>query len=115
MDWQALRAEFPVTRRWAFFDHAAVAPLTGRAQQALHEWAADMAENGDVHDPPLGAARRGGARPGRPAAQRRPARHRLRQEHQRRHRHRRRRASPGSPATTSSPPRRNTPPTSIRG
>ena len=50
MDWQALRDEFPVTRRWAFFDHAAVAPITGRAQQALADWAADMAENGDVHE-----------------------------------------------------------------
>jgi selenocysteine lyase/cysteine desulfurase len=51
MDWLALRGAMPVTRRWAFFDHAAVAPLTGRAQQALHEWAADMADNGDVHEP----------------------------------------------------------------
>jgi len=31
-------------------DHAAVAPLTGRAHSALIEWAADMAENGDVHE-----------------------------------------------------------------
>jgi hypothetical protein len=30
MNWQSLRDEFPVTRRWAFFDHAAVAPLTLR-------------------------------------------------------------------------------------
>ncbi len=50
MDWNALRAELPVTRRWAFFDHAAVAPITARAQRALAEWAADMAENGDVHE-----------------------------------------------------------------
>jgi selenocysteine lyase/cysteine desulfurase len=49
VDWQALREEFPVTRRWAFFDHAAVAPLTGRARQALAEYAADLAENGDVN------------------------------------------------------------------
>src|SRR5438552_3784110 len=49
MDWTALREGFPVTRRWAFFDHAAVAPLSGRAQQALAEWAADLAENGDAH------------------------------------------------------------------
>ena len=39
-----------MTRRWAFFDHAAVAPISGRAQHALHEWAADLAENGDVND-----------------------------------------------------------------
>jgi selenocysteine lyase/cysteine desulfurase len=51
VDWQALRSEFPVTRRWAFFDHAAVAPITARAQHALGEWAADMAENGDVNEP----------------------------------------------------------------
>jgi selenocysteine lyase/cysteine desulfurase len=48
MDWVALRSEFPVTRRWAFFDHAAVAPLTGRARRAMTEWAAHMAENGDA-------------------------------------------------------------------
>jgi selenocysteine lyase/cysteine desulfurase len=50
MDWEKLRAEFPVTRRWAFFDHAAVAPISGRAQQALADWAADMAENGGVNE-----------------------------------------------------------------
>jgi selenocysteine lyase/cysteine desulfurase len=50
MDWTALRAEFPVTRRWAYFDHAAVAPISARAQKALHEYAADLAENGDVHE-----------------------------------------------------------------
>ena len=51
MDWSALRAEMPVTRHWAFFDHAAVAPLTGRAQQALTAWAQDMAEHGVAHEP----------------------------------------------------------------
>ncbi len=51
MDWTALRAEFPVTQRWAFFDHAAVAPITGRARQALAEWADDIAENGLVNEP----------------------------------------------------------------
>jgi selenocysteine lyase/cysteine desulfurase len=48
MDWDALRREFPVTRRWAFFDHAAVAPLSGRAQQAITECAKSFAENGGV-------------------------------------------------------------------
>jgi len=51
MDWTSLREQFPVTRRWAFFDHAAVAPLSGPAQRAVIEWAADMADNGDVHEP----------------------------------------------------------------
>jgi selenocysteine lyase/cysteine desulfurase len=50
MDWDGLRAEFPVTRKWAFFDHAAVAPLSAPAQRAMNEWAADLTENGDVHD-----------------------------------------------------------------
>jgi selenocysteine lyase/cysteine desulfurase len=51
MDWTSLREQFPVTRRWAYFDHAAVAPLSGPAQRALVEWATDMAHNGDVHEP----------------------------------------------------------------
>ena len=50
MDWTALREEFPVTRRWAFFDHAAVAPLPDRARRAVHAWADDMADHGVVHD-----------------------------------------------------------------
>ena len=32
-------------------DHAAVAPLSGPARQALRDWADDMTENGDVHEP----------------------------------------------------------------
>lgn len=51
MDWDALRNEFPVTQRWAFLDHAAVAPLTARAQQAIVAYATDLAENGYVHEP----------------------------------------------------------------
>jgi cysteine desulfurase / selenocysteine lyase len=50
MDWNDFRIAFPVTRRWAYFDHAAVAPLSGPAQQALAEWATDLTENGDVHE-----------------------------------------------------------------
>ena len=48
MDWTRYRSEMPITKRWAFFDHAAVAPITARAQKAISEWTADMAENGDV-------------------------------------------------------------------
>ena len=50
MDWESLRSEFPITRRWAFFDHAAVAPLTLRAQQAMEEFAINIAENGDTNE-----------------------------------------------------------------
>jgi selenocysteine lyase/cysteine desulfurase len=46
MNWTAFRNAMPVTRRWAFLDHAAVAPLTAPAQHALSDWAADVAENG---------------------------------------------------------------------
>src|SRR5438128_7677580 len=55
MDWEKLRDEFPVTQRWAFLDHAAVAPLSRRAQNAITAWAADMTLNGDVN---LGAWQR---------------------------------------------------------
>jgi selenocysteine lyase/cysteine desulfurase len=48
MDWMRYRSEMPITKRWAFFDHAAVAPITARAQKAINEWTADMADNGDV-------------------------------------------------------------------
>src|SRR5262249_36342118 len=50
MDWSSFRSEFPVTARWAYFDHAAVAPLTRRAHRALARWAADLTANGDVHE-----------------------------------------------------------------
>jgi len=46
MDWTAFRNEFPVTRRWAFLDHAAVAPLPAVAVRALAEYATDAAQNG---------------------------------------------------------------------
>ena len=50
MDWDALRrAEFPVAERWAYFDHAAVAPLPRRSADALRAWADDQAANGVVH------------------------------------------------------------------
>jgi cysteine desulfurase/selenocysteine lyase len=50
MNWTRFRTEFPVTQRWAYFDHAAVAPLSGPAQRALVAWAADLTDNGDIHD-----------------------------------------------------------------
>jgi selenocysteine lyase/cysteine desulfurase len=51
MDWKNLRDEMQVTKRWAYFDHAAVAPITSRCQQAMTEWAADAVENGEIHEP----------------------------------------------------------------
>jgi cysteine desulfurase/selenocysteine lyase len=46
MDWPAFRARFPVTRRWAFLDHAAVCPIPDAAADALAEYAQRIAENG---------------------------------------------------------------------
>jgi selenocysteine lyase/cysteine desulfurase len=40
-----------VTRRWAYFDHAAVAPIPMRAQHAMTEWSADIVANGEIHEP----------------------------------------------------------------
>jgi selenocysteine lyase/cysteine desulfurase len=51
VSWDAFRAEMPVTLRWAYFDHAAVAPLTARAQRALAEYAADLTDHGRVNEP----------------------------------------------------------------
>jgi len=55
MDWEALRrGEFPVAEHWAYFDHAAVAPLPRRSGDALREWAEDQERNGVVHWPAWG-------------------------------------------------------------
>src|SRR3954466_13820171 len=51
-DWEALRrAEFPVAARWAYLDHAAVAPLPRRSGDVLRAWAEDQERNGVVHWP----------------------------------------------------------------
>ena len=50
MDWSTLRTAFPVTQRWAFFDHAAVAPLPQAARDAMCQWIDDLAANGVVSD-----------------------------------------------------------------
>lgn len=48
MDWNQFRSHFPTTRQWAFFDHAAVAPLPAPCVAALKEYADDLAVHG-VH------------------------------------------------------------------
>lgn len=50
MDWSTLRSHFPVTQRWAFFDHAAVAPLSQPARNAMRIWVDDLTDNGVVSD-----------------------------------------------------------------
>jgi selenocysteine lyase/cysteine desulfurase len=45
---ERLRAAMPVARKWAYFDHAAVAPLTQPAADALSRWLTQAAEEGDT-------------------------------------------------------------------
>jgi len=45
---ERLRAEMPAAERWAYFDHAAVAPLARPAAEALREYAAEAAAEGDT-------------------------------------------------------------------
>lgn len=45
-DWDEFRRQMPIARRWAYLDHAAVAPLSGPAQDALLKWAQDATDNG---------------------------------------------------------------------
>ena len=46
MDHAAFRAHFPIARRWAFLDHAAVAPIPDVAVRALDEYGRSLTENG---------------------------------------------------------------------
>ena len=47
----ALRSRMPVCERYAYFDHAAVAPLPAPAAAAMADYAADFRDHGDVHWP----------------------------------------------------------------
>jgi cysteine desulfurase/selenocysteine lyase len=51
IDWQEFRHQMPVSRRWAYFDHAAVAPVTGPAQACLARWLEDASCNGAAFYP----------------------------------------------------------------
>jgi len=46
-----LRKAMPITKNWAYFDHAAVAPISGPAAEVLQEWLAEAAEHGDTKWP----------------------------------------------------------------
>jgi selenocysteine lyase/cysteine desulfurase len=43
-----LREQMPITKQWAYFDHAAVAPISAPAQQALQRWLEQAAHEGDT-------------------------------------------------------------------
>ena len=47
--WDNFRRQMPVTRDWAYLDHAAVAPISGPALAAVIDWARDIADDGDLH------------------------------------------------------------------
>ncbi|HTN76531.1 MAG TPA: aminotransferase class V-fold PLP-dependent enzyme [Pirellulaceae bacterium] len=47
-DWNAFRREMPIADRFAYFDHAAVAPLPRRSAAALTRYATEAAELGDT-------------------------------------------------------------------
>jgi selenocysteine lyase/cysteine desulfurase len=44
--WQEFRSQMPVVDHWAYFDHAAVAPLSALARNALVLWANAVAKHG---------------------------------------------------------------------
>jgi len=46
--WDDFRRQMPVAAKWAYFDHAAVAPLTDPARAAVAAWAAEAAAEGDT-------------------------------------------------------------------
>ena len=46
--WAEFRRLMPIAERWAYFDHAAVAPLPAPARDALVRWATQSAEQGDT-------------------------------------------------------------------
>jgi selenocysteine lyase/cysteine desulfurase len=46
MGWSTFRSQFPVATRWAFLDHAAVAPIPAPAVSAMAEYSRSLAENG---------------------------------------------------------------------
>ena len=47
--WEEFRRNMPVAKQWAYFDHAAVAPLSGPARAAIDDWTADVTLNGGVN------------------------------------------------------------------
>ncbi len=44
--WETFRRQMPITSRWAVFDHAAVAPITAPARDAIAQWLTEATEEG---------------------------------------------------------------------
>lgn len=49
--WNNFRSQMPVTQTWAYFDHAAVGPLSRPAADAFQSWSADLVNNGVANWP----------------------------------------------------------------
>ncbi|HMP78516.1 MAG TPA: aminotransferase class V-fold PLP-dependent enzyme [Pirellulaceae bacterium] len=47
-DWDRMRGQMPVTKRWSYFDHAAVAPIPQRAFDRISRWAGQALYDGDA-------------------------------------------------------------------
>ena len=52
----SLRRQMPVVERYAYFDHAAVGPITQPAAEAIQTWVEQSRCQGDVHWPEWSAA-----------------------------------------------------------
>ena len=46
--WESFRQQMPVSNQWSYLDHAAVAPLSEPASQAIQAWAMEAASQGDT-------------------------------------------------------------------
>ncbi len=46
--WRWWREQMPITRRWAYFDHAAVSPLPRGAAQAIRDFAQEASDESDT-------------------------------------------------------------------
>ena len=49
MDWNQLRAHFPITDHWIYLNHAAVAPISRPVQRAMERHLSDVADHGLAH------------------------------------------------------------------
>jgi len=55
-NWQRFRESMPITKKWAYFDNAAVAPLPSPAKNAALRWADEASAEGDTVWPQWAAA-----------------------------------------------------------
>jgi len=47
-DWDKFRAQMPVAQKWAYFDHACVAPIPQVTADAMSQWTRESSLDGDV-------------------------------------------------------------------